>query len=86
MDYYILPASIHELLIARDDGLVTRRYLRKAFSRAIEHRKLSNLHPSSRIMSIAVLAKPNRSKSFDLKPLTAVVRGFYSSLARPAVV
>ena len=30
MDYYILPASIHELLIARDDGLVTGRMLKES--------------------------------------------------------
>ena len=29
MDYYILPSSIHELLIARDDGLVTARMLKE---------------------------------------------------------
>lgn len=30
MDYYILPASIHELLIARDDGLVTGGMLKRS--------------------------------------------------------
>lgn len=29
MDYYILPSSIHELMIARDDGLVTAKMLKE---------------------------------------------------------
>ena len=29
MDYYILPSSIHELLIARDDGLVSAKILKE---------------------------------------------------------
>ena len=29
MDYYILPSSIHELLIARDDGLVSAKMLKE---------------------------------------------------------
>lgn len=29
MDYYILPSSIHELLIAKDDGLVTAKMLKE---------------------------------------------------------
>ena len=28
-DYYILPSSIHELLIARDDGLVSAKILKE---------------------------------------------------------
>ncbi len=30
MDYYILPSSIHELLIARDDGLVSAKQLKES--------------------------------------------------------
>ena len=29
MDYYILPSSIHELLVAKDDGLVTAKALKE---------------------------------------------------------
>lgn len=29
MDYYLIPSSIHELLIARDDGLVTPKMLKE---------------------------------------------------------
>ena len=29
MDYYILPSSIHELLIARDDGLISAKMLKE---------------------------------------------------------
>ena len=29
MDYYLIPSSIHELLIARDDGLVTPKLLKE---------------------------------------------------------
>lgn len=29
MDYYVLPSSIHELMIARDDGLVTAKMLKE---------------------------------------------------------
>ena len=29
MDYYILPSSIHELMIARDDGLVNAKMLKE---------------------------------------------------------
>ena len=30
MDYYVLPSSIHELLIARDDGLVSAKQLKES--------------------------------------------------------
>lgn len=29
MDYYLIPSSIHELLIARDDGLVSAKMLKE---------------------------------------------------------
>lgn len=29
MDYFVIPSSIHELLIARDDGLVTAKALKE---------------------------------------------------------
>ena len=29
MDYYVLPSSIHEVLIAKDDGQVTKNMLKE---------------------------------------------------------
>lgn len=63
MDYYILPSSIHELLIARDDGLVTARMLKELIH---EGNRTEGIIKSEDVLSDNVYFYSRRTKSLKI--------------------
>lgn len=63
MDYYILPSSIHELLIARDDGLVTARMLKELIH---EGNRTEGIIKSEDVLSDNVYFYSRKAKSLKI--------------------
>lgn len=63
MDYYILPSSIHELLIARDDGMVTARVLKELIH---EGNRTEGIIKSEDVLSDNVYFYSRKTKSLKI--------------------
>lgn len=63
MDYYLLPSSIHELLVARDDGLVTAKMLKELI---YEGNRTEGIIKSEDVLSDNVYFYSRKAKSLKI--------------------
>ena len=63
MDYFVLPSSIHELLIARDDGLTTAKMLKEL---VYEGNRTEGIIKSEDVLSDNVYFYSRKTKSLKI--------------------